>query len=117
MVSAESVKPPVRWPHPTRANSALVGLWVVGLVVALLLPALVVSPNADTAPEGKVYFAFSLTVVGALIQILAGVLLWRRKDDTTMLVFGAVPAFTCIVCGIILAASKLTGTGAGILGT
>jgi hypothetical protein len=87
----------------------LIGVWVLGLVIALLFPALVVSPGATTAPTGEIIGALALTVSGAGVMMLAAFGLWRRNRDPYMSVLGGVPAIACIAGGIMLAATKLFG--------
>ena len=101
---------PIRWPHPTGAAVALVALWIVGLALALFVPAAIVSPMARTAPSGHVWTAFAVTILGSAVMIGAASLLWRRTGDAAFFIMGAVPAFATIAGGAIFAASKLTGT-------
>jgi hypothetical protein len=107
--SPPRAQPPIRWPRPNPGSVALVALWAAGAFVALFVPAFLVSPTVETAPPRDVWTAFTLTVVGALIMILASALLWRRGRDASVLIMGAIPAFATIVGGAILTASKLTG--------
>ena len=100
---------PIRWPHPDAPTLVMVGVWAVGVFVALFVPALFVAPTAKNPPTGDVVKAFGSTVVGALIMIGAATVLWRRKADSSVLLMGLVPAAACLVGGIILAASKLSG--------
>lgn len=106
----ERAQAPIRWPHPSGASVALVGLWVAGLALALFVPAAIVSPMAVTAPAGRVWTAFTITIVGSLVMVAAATLLWRRTRDAAFFIMGAVPAFATIAGGSIFAASKLTGT-------
>lgn len=100
---------PIRWPHPDGTTLALVGVWAVGVFVALFVPALFVAPTAKNPPSGQVWLAFSSTIVGAAVMLLAAFGLWRRNKDSAVLVLGGVPAVACVAGGIILAAAKLTG--------
>ncbi|MFN8074960.1 MAG: hypothetical protein U0Q15_21110 [Kineosporiaceae bacterium] len=106
-VAGRSVAP-FRRPRPSRAELGYFGLWVLGLVLALFVPALVVGPTQTDAPAGRVWGAFAITVAGALVMIGAAMLMWRRSKDSTVLVFGGVPAVACIAGGVILVATKLT---------
>ena len=110
-VSQERAQPPFRWPHPDAMTLILVGLWVLGVLVALFVPALIVPPGADTAPAGEVWTAFSFTLLGAALMLAAGFGLFYRSRDATVLTLGLVPAIACIVGGLILAMSKLYGIG------
>jgi hypothetical protein len=107
--STERAQPPIRWPRPDRSWLGLFAVWVVGLVVALFIPASIVTPGAKNPPSGDVWLAFSATLVGAAIMIAVSFLFWRRKGDASVLIMGAIPAVATVVGGIILTASKLTG--------
>lgn len=99
---------PIRWPHPDRPTLALLGVWVFGLVVALLVAGLIVPPSSTTAEPARVWAAFGGTVVGCAIMIATSFAAYRRSHEGGVLVLGLVPAFSCIIGGLILAASKLT---------
>lgn len=101
---------PMRWPHPSLSEVAYVGLWLIGLIVALFVPALFVGPTEESAPAGKIWTAFAFTGVGCLIMLAAAALLWRRSKDASVMVFGGVPAVACIAGGVVLVATKLTAS-------
>jgi hypothetical protein len=105
----ERAQPPIRWGRPSGASVALVGLWAVGAAVALFIPAMIVPPSVRTAPPDDVWTAFTITIVGSIVMLVASVLLSRRKKDPAFLIMGGVPATVTIVGAAILAASKLTG--------
>jgi hypothetical protein len=98
----------LRWPHPDRASLLIVGVWVFGLVLALLVPALIVGPG-ETAPADEVWTAFTCTIIGATIMLGAAAALYRHSKDWADAVWGAVPATSVILGGVILTATKLTG--------
>lgn len=87
----------------------IAGVWAVGLLLALVVPALIVGPGERTAPEAQVWAAFSCTVAGAVVMLLAALALYRHSHDWADAVWGIVPAFSVIVGGVILTATKLTG--------
>lgn len=109
LATQERAQAPIRWPHPDTSDITSILLWLVGVLVALGLPALIVPPGKATAPPGQVWGAFSLTVLGAAIMIGATMLHFRRARDASILVLGLVPGFSVIVGGIILAATKIYG--------
>ena len=106
-------QPPIRWPRPDGAGLLLMLVWVVGVVFALAVPAFIVSPGDATAPTADVLWALASTVVGTLVMMVSAYLLYRRTHEVGFAVLGAVPAFSCLAGGIVLAATKLTGTGLG----
>lgn len=108
---AQRAQPPLRWPQPDRQSVLIVGVWVLGLILALLVPALIVGPTELTAPAGQVWTAFGCTVVGAIVMLLAAAALYRHSGDWADLVWGVVPAVSVIVGGVIFTATKLSGSG------
>ncbi len=100
---------PIRWPHPDRLTVSAVTTWVLGLLIGLAIPAAIVSPNRKFAPAGRVWTAFSFSVLGAVLMIGAAAVHWRRRGQAESLVLGAVPAVTVLVGGIILATAKIYG--------
>lgn len=105
---------PIRWPRPTPGGIALVLLWLVGVALALFVPALIVRPGELTAPTEDVLTALGCTIVGTVIMMVTSYILYRRTREVGLVIVGAVPAFACLAGGIILAASKLTGTSTGV---
>jgi hypothetical protein len=105
----ERAQPPIRWARPAGDTLGLIALWAVGAAVALAIPALIVPPSVRTAPPHDVWTAFAITIAGALIMLVAAVVLARRKQDPAWMIMGAIPASITIVGAAILAASKLTG--------
>ena len=103
----QRAQPPIRWPHPGRTALVCTTLWVLGLVIALAVPALVVPPTAVHASLARAWTAFCFTVLGAALVLGSTVLAWRRSGDSSILTLGAVPAGTLIAGGIILATAKI----------
>ncbi len=101
-------QPPIRWPHPKKASLGIAAVWAVGLVVALVIPAMIVGPGQQDASTSAVWTAFSVTFVGAAIMLAASAVLFRRTKDVGALVMGGVPAVAVVAGGVIIAASKLT---------
>jgi hypothetical protein len=96
----------IRWHRESLVSLAVVGL---GYLIGLVGPSLVVPPGARTAPGGKILVAFSITVVGVVIAIVAAMLAYRRRRNWSWLVIGTVPAISLLVGGAILAATKAGG--------
>ncbi len=99
---------PIRWPHPDSTTLTAIALWVVGLVIALLVPAAIVPPGSETAEPSKIWTAFAVSVVGAAIMLGATVFYWRRRGDAAVLILGLVPAFSTVVGGVIFATTMLS---------
>jgi hypothetical protein len=112
--NTERAQPPIRWPRPDAVGVVLILLWIAGVVFALFVPALIVSPGKEVAPTEDVVWALVSTIVGTLVMMVTAYILYRRTREVGFAVLGAVPAFSCLAMGIVLAATKLTGTGAGV---
>lgn len=87
----------------------LIGLWTLGLLLAVFVPALIVAPTAGQAPTGRVLLALGCTLAGAAIMAGVGLTFLRRHEDPVATAFGVVPAITVTIGGMIMAATKLTG--------
>jgi hypothetical protein len=105
----ERAQPPIRWPHPNRGTALTIALWALGLLVALLVPATIVPPTAQSATPAAAWTAFTFTVVGAALMIGATAYRWRKTQDAGILLLGAIPGASVIVGGIILATVKVLG--------
>ena len=106
----ERAMAPIRWPHPGSGTFMLIGVWVLGMLIAVFVPALIVPPGAQEAPTGEVFAAFACTVAGAAVMIGAGWRLHRKYDEPLAWSFGLVPGVTVVVGGIIMAATKLASS-------
>lgn len=105
---------PIKWPKLGVGDAVLALLWLGGVVLALGVPALIVSPGELTAPTSDIVTALICTSVGALVMVATSYILYRRTKEVGFFVLGGVPAFACLAGGVILAATKLTGTGTGV---
>ena len=70
----ERAQAPIRWPRPDRFTLGLIAVWVIGLVIALAVPATIVPPTARHPSTGQTWFAFLFTVIGALIMLTVAAL-------------------------------------------
>lgn len=100
---------PIRWPRPELHTLLALAVWVVGVLVGVLLPALVVPPSSTTASTGEVWLAFSCTVVGVLVMLAVGAHLYRRFHERGLLVFTVVPSGTVLLGGFMFLGLKLFG--------
>jgi hypothetical protein len=105
----ERAQAPIRWPRPDRFTLGLIALWVVGLVIALAVPATIVPPSARHPSTGQTWFAFAFTLFGALLMLVASIVQYRRNRDPSVFTLGGVSAIAVIIGGIILVATKLGG--------
>lgn len=100
---------PIRWPKPDRAAVVSSAVWLVGLLIALVVPAIIVPPTELRASVAHAWTAFGFTVLGAALMIVSMLRLWRRTGDSTPMIIGMVPGMTVIVGGVIFLASKVYG--------
>lgn len=112
--SGNRAQAPIRFPKPNATDTVLVLLWALGVVIALIAPTLFVRPGELTAPTADIVKAATCTLVGSTVMIVTSYILYRRTREVGAFVLGGVPAFACMAGGIILAATKLTGTGTGV---
>lgn len=104
----ETVVAKFRRPHVDRTTWLALAVWVAGLVLATVPAALVVPPSQEAATLGAVSLAVALTLLGSMVVVAAGIILWKHHDDSAVLTFGAVPAVALVTGGVIMAATKLT---------
>ena len=100
---------PIRWPRPDRPTLAIGAVWIAGLLIALVVPALIQSPSAKNPEVGRTWFAFLFTVIGAGIMLTCSLVQYRRKRDGSVLALTGVCAAAVFLGGIILVATKLGG--------
>jgi len=100
---------PIRWPRPDKFTLGLIAAWIVGLVIALAVPAAIVPPTARHPSTGQTWLAFLFTVIGALIMLTVSTLHYRREREFTVATMASVCAIAVVVGGIILVATKLGG--------
>lgn len=107
--NANRTQAPIRWPRPDRGSVILIAIWLVGLLVALVVPALIVPPSATNPDVGRTWFAFLFTVIGCGVMLAVSLLQFRRRRDGAILTLGSVSAIALFLGGIILVATKLGG--------
>ena len=115
---------PIRWPKPDRATVVALVIWAVGLVVAVLLPALIAPPEfgqtstfegtADPHVEAQVSgvriaVAMGATLLGALVMLVAAYAVHRRTGSIGAAILAFVPSFVVVVSGAIIATMLLLG--------
>lgn len=95
--------------QPKPPASSLVSLVVIlaGYVLSMAAPVFVVSPGQDDAPANKIWLAFTLTVVFVLVAVVTSAIEYLRTRNWSWLIIGSVPAITLLLCGAILAATKV----------
>ena len=107
--SQNQAQAPIRWPRPDRTSIIIGAVWVLGLLISLVVPALIVPPNTTHPDVGRTWFAFLFTVIGAGIMLTMSMVQFRRNRDGSILTLGSVSAIAVLLGGIILVATKLGG--------
>ena len=114
---------PIRWPKPDKGSIIALALWAVGLVIAVLVPALVAppefnqtsvitdgtaEPHVGAAVSGaQVGLAMGATVLGALIMLVSAYAWHRRTGSIGAAILAFVPTFVVVVSGAIIATMLL----------
>jgi hypothetical protein len=95
--------------QPKPPASSLVALLVIlaGYVLSMAAPVFVVGPGETDAPTHKIWIAFGLTVVFVLVAVVTSTIEYVRTRNWSWLVIAAVPGLTLLLCGAILAATKV----------
>jgi hypothetical protein len=106
--SGNRAQAPIRWPKADATTIGATAVWVVGLVVALAVPALIVPPGSRGADPTDIWTAFAVSVVGAALVLFSMGFLWKRKGEAGLLILGLVPAFATVSGGIIFATTMLS---------
>jgi hypothetical protein len=96
----------VRGFRPSRPTLVLAAVWVVGLLIAVAVPAAIAPPNESSPGAGRLWLAFAFSALGAGVMLTVAALVYRRTKDAAALVLGAVPAVSVILGGLILVATK-----------
>ena len=98
---------PIRWPRPAASTIVILLVWIVGVIVGILGPALVVSPGAGSISTATALLGFGINVVGFLIMVVTGVLLYRRERDGGLMVFTIVPSGAVLLSGMVMLGTKM----------
>ena len=114
---------PIRWPKPDRGTVATLVIFGIGLVVAVVLPAIIAPPQfdqsstitegtADPAPESSVTgaqvgIAMGVTVLGCMVMMFSAYALHRRTGSIGAAILAFVPTFVVAVSGAIIATMLL----------
>ena len=98
---------PTRWPHPDALSLVLFGGWVVGILVATVIPYSLVPPTTRDPDTVRVWTAFGVTLVGIVIFVVSGLLLSRHIKSQAAVVMALVPVVSIGAGSIILTATLL----------
>jgi|GEM_PF-2219609 len=96
-----------RWPRPDVRSIGLFAIWTLGIAVSTVVPFIIVPPTSSQPDAGQVGLAFAATMLGVLIFVGAGLLLFRHLKSQAVLVFALVPAVSIVSGGVILTATLL----------
>ena len=114
---------PIRWRKPDKGTTASMALWAVGLLIAIVVPALLappefgntgdpgagsVQPHTGTVVSGTaVGLPMGATVLGSLIMLVSAYALHRRTGSIGAAILAFVPTFVVVVSGAIIATMLL----------
>ncbi|GAB7192648.1 hypothetical protein NUM3379_33570 [Kineococcus sp. NUM-3379] len=116
---------PIRWRRPDRGTTLSMALWAVGLLIALVVPAILAPPEfgntgdpgaGSVQPHGNpgisglnIGLAMGATVLGSLIMLVSAYALHRRTGSIGAAILAFVPTFVVVVSGAIIATMLLLG--------
>jgi hypothetical protein len=103
----QRVRGPVRWAKPSRGTVTALGIWVVGLVLAGLVPMFLLGYNPyESAPGGRIAVGLAFTLVGALVMVFSAYLLYRKSGSIGAAILAFVPSFVFATFGILMTTMK-----------
>ena len=98
---------PTRWPHPDALSLVFFAGWVVGVLVATVIPYSLVPPTSLDPDPARVWTAFGVTLVGIVIFVVSGMLLSRHVKSQAAMIMALVPVVSIGAGSIILTATLL----------
>jgi hypothetical protein len=102
--------PRVHKPAISGVSTALVLLWLFGLVAGVLGPLLIINAGSADATSsvsaGTLWAAMSTTMASLVVVVLACVLLYRRHRDAGIIVMAIVPFASLFVGGLAIVGAK-----------
>ena len=103
---------PMRRLKPTRGVVVALGVWVLGLVLAGLVPLLLLGANPyESATTSRIVIGLSFTLAGCLVMVFSAYLLYRRTGSIGAAILAFVPSFTLATLGMLMTTMKtLYGT-------
>ncbi|NAZ76854.1 hypothetical protein GTQ99_15710 [Kineococcus sp. T13] len=99
---------PVRWSRPSSGTLVALGVWVVGLVLAGLVPLFLLGADPyESASGGLIVTGLCFTLAGSLVMVLSAYLLYRKSGSIGAAILAFVPSFVFAVLGILMATMKV----------
>jgi hypothetical protein len=94
-------------PKPPASSLASLAVILVAYVLSMAVPFFIVGPTDKDAATGKIWTAFTCTVVFVLVALVTSALEYLKTRNWSWLMIGIVPSLTLMMCAAILAAAKV----------
>lgn len=99
---------PMKWTKPTPGTVMALGIWVVGLVLAGIVPLFLLGANPyEAAPGGRIAVGLVFTLAGALVMVFSAYLLYRKSGSIGAAILAFVPSFVFATLGILMTTMKV----------
>ena len=103
----QRVRGPVRWTRPSSGTVVAMAIWVLGLVLAGLVPLFLLGYDPyESAPVGRIVVGLTFTLLGALVMVFSAYLLYRKSGSIGAAILAFVPSFVFATLGILMTTMK-----------
>lgn len=98
---------PMRALNLSRGTKVALGIWVVGLVVAGVVPLILLGANPyEAASTARIVTGLVATLIGALIMVFSAYLLYRKSGSIGAAILAFVPSFVLATLGLLMTTMK-----------
>jgi hypothetical protein len=99
---------PAKWPKPSRGTVIALAIWVVGVLLAGIVPLVLLGANPyEAAPGGRIVVGLVFTLVGSLVMVFSAYLLYRKSGSIGAAILAFVPSFVFATLGILMTTMKV----------
>ncbi|NIZ92244.1 hypothetical protein [Kineococcus rubinsiae] len=99
---------PMRKLQPTRGVVVALGVWVVGLVLAGIVPLVLLGANPyEAASTSRIVVGLAFTLAGCLVMVFSAYLLYRKTGSIGAAILAFVPSFTLATLGMLMTTMKV----------
>lgn len=98
---------PMRKLQPNRGVVLALAVWVLGLVLAGIIPLVLLGANPYEAASGaRIVTGLAFTLVGCLVMVFSAYLLYRKTGSIGAAILAFVPSFTLATLGMLMTTMK-----------
>lgn len=99
---------PIRWSKPSRGTIVALVIWLVGVLVAAIVPLVLLGHDPYEAASGpRIATGLVFTLVGSLIMVFSAYLLYRKSGSIGAAILAFVPSFVLACLGVLMTTMKL----------